>query len=237
MPWLWLGIGAIALLILLIWGASGPSTKGMARTLSWLFLAFLAVVLLFLVARFGGTAALLALLIFLLPVFMRLRGMGRFFRNLSGPKPGESSEVETPILRMHLDHDSGQLDGMILDGPDRGRYLSELNLDELKALLQECRLRDEESATLLEAYLARHRGGAWQQEERAETGSRGAASGRDGAMSRDEAFAILGLSPGAKPAEIRRAHHELMKKIHPDQGGSNYLATKINQAKETLLES
>ena len=215
MPWLWLGIGAIALLILLIWGASGPSTKGMARTLSWLFLAFLAVVLLFLVAcgdPFQGRRSRL-------------------------PSPPRQSTVETDILRMHLDHDSGQLDGMILDGPDRGRYLSELNLDELKALLQECRLRDEESATLLEAYLARHRGGAWQQEERAETGSRGAASGRDGAMSRDEAFAILGLSPGAKPAEIRRAHHELMKKIHPDQGGSNYLATKINQAKETLLGS
>jgi hypothetical protein len=244
MPWFWLGIGALALLALIVWGASGPSSRGMTRALSWLFIAFVAVLALFFVARFGGTAALIAALFFFLPLLFRLNGMRRFFRNLRGPTPGESSDVETPILRMHLDHDSGHLDGMVLDGEHRGRYLSELSLEELMALLQECRLRDSESATLLEAYLARHHGAAWQESgEAAGSGEKtherrgGRAPGSGAAMSREEAYAVLGLKRGASASEIRRAHHELMKKIHPDQGGSNYLATKINQAKETLLGS
>lgn len=244
MPWFWLGIGALVLLALIVWGGSGPSSKGMSRALSWLFIVFVVVLGLFLVARFGGTAALIAALVFFLPLLFRLNGMRRFFRNLRGPTPGESSDVETSILRMHLDHDSGHLDGMVLEGENRGRYLSELSLEELMELLQECRLRDSESATLLEAYLARHHSAAWQQSgESGNGGGRtrdsggGAGSKGGGTMSRKEAYAVLGLKPGASESKIRRAHHDLMKKIHPDQGGSNYLATKINQAKETLLGS
>jgi hypothetical protein len=105
-------------------------------------------------------------------------------------------------------------------------------------LLRECRAEDEEGARLLEAYLDRVRPG-WQDEMAG--ASAGGGSGRSGSgpsggdMTVDEAYAILGLSPGAGAEEIREAHHRLMIKLHPDHGGSDYLATQINRARDVLL--
>jgi hypothetical protein len=58
---------------------------------------------------------------------------------------------------------------------------------------------------------------------------------RDGAMSRDEALKVLGLGPGASADAVREAHRRLILQNHPDRGGSDYLAAKINQAKDVLL--
>ncbi|PCI45326.1 MAG: hypothetical protein COB49_10135 [Alphaproteobacteria bacterium] len=55
------------------------------------------------------------------------------------------------------------------------------------------------------------------------------------AMTRDEALDILGLSGNPDPAEIKDAHHKMMLKLHPDQGGSDYFASKLNQARDILL--
>lgn len=57
-----------------------------------------------------------------------------------------------------------------------------------------------------------------------------------GAMSSAEAYAVLGLKPGASADDVRAAHRRLMKDFHPDKGGSDYLAVKINQAKDLLLQ-
>lgn len=56
-------------------------------------------------------------------------------------------------------------------------------------------------------------------------------------MTEDEAYQVLGLEKGATTEAIHRSHRELMKKIHPDQGGTTYLATRVNQARDILLQT
>ncbi len=55
-------------------------------------------------------------------------------------------------------------------------------------------------------------------------------------MTRDEAFEILGLKPDATRDDIIKAHRKLMARVHPDKGGSDYLASSINQARKILLD-
>lgn len=166
----------------------------------------------------------------LLPLLARWRALGRMWRNAAGPSPGQQSEVTTRFLRMSLDHDTGLVSGVVLDGPFRGRTLQELTGAELIDLLRQCRIEDPQSATLLESYLDRTDPG-WRTAD-AEA-SRGPAAG----MTQEEAYRILGLEPGADEAAIKKAHRELMQKVHPDRGGSSYLAAKINEAKDLLLRT
>ena len=112
--------------------------------------------------------------------------------------------------------------------------LEDLELGDLIALWAECRGEDAQSAAVLEAYLDRTQGEAWR-EAAAQGGAGPRAPAGAGAMSQDEACDILGLEPGAGRAAIHEAHRRLMQKVHPDHGGSNYLAAKINQAKALLL--
>lgn len=179
----------------------------------------------------GKAADAVVLATTLVPFFVRWKALWTRMRNAAGPKPGGSSGVETAWLRMSLDHASGAMDGTVLRGALRGRRLGELSLAELRTLAAECR-GDADSVSLLEAYLDRLHPG-WRTAERpGDSPASGSA-----AMSRDEAWRVLGLEPGASQAAIREAHRRLMKKLHPDQGGSDYLAAKINQAKDLLLGS
>jgi hypothetical protein len=141
---------------------------------------------------------------------------------------GQRSSVRTAMLEMTLDHDTGQTDGHVLSGNFAGRQLSGLSQEELSALLHECMLRDMQGAQLLRAYMERIG------MQPGESGA-GARAGTNGAMTVAEAYEVLGLKPGSSADEVAAAHRALMKKYHPDQGGSTYLASKINEAKDVLL--
>lgn len=158
-----------------------------------------------------------------------------------GPAPGRTSRVATDHLEMELDHDSGAMRGRVLQGAFAGRELEALSPAELAQLWRDCRFADPQSAQLIEAYLEREHP-SWRDDLERASGGRGGtgqAGGPPGAepgrMSRAEAYRILGLAPGAGEDDIRRAHRELLKKMHPDRGGSDWLAAKINEAKDVLL--
>ncbi len=154
-----------------------------------------------------------------------------------GGSSGQQSNVETGWLRMQLDHATGRMDGDVLQGRHAGRRLSSLSFEDLILLLRDCQSHDNQAAALLEAYLDRSIGEDWR--ERAAQGDPGEAASpaQSGSMTREQAWEVLGLQPGASDAEIRAAHRRLMKKFHPDQGGSTYLAAQINRAKDLLLDA
>jgi hypothetical protein len=142
--------------------------------------------------------------------------------------------VRTDHLEMQLDHRTGRMRGRILKGFFQGRRVENLKPVELAHFWQDCRFVDPQSAQLIEAYLDRVHP-TWRDDmARAEAE---APKGADGRMTKEEALEILGLKPGASAEDIRRAHRDLMLKMHPDRGGSTYLAAKINEAKDVALDA
>ena len=195
--------------------------------LSWILLS-LGLLVLVLSGRAHWLLALIAVLLPFLRGWLNSRGATK---PNAEPAGGQTSTVHGKYLRMTLDHDSGDINGEVLAGRFKGKSLSQLDLDALLQLLDECR-DDEESLALLQAYLERAHGDSWRQA--AGAGQQPGASA-PGEMSRTEAFEVLGLSPEASESEIIDAHRRLMQKLHPDRGGSAYLAATINLAKDTLL--
>lgn len=167
--------------------------------------------------------------------FWMLSGGGGFGSFGSKPKsPGQTSSIVTEHLEMELDHDSGTIRGRVVKGMFAGRAIQSMRPEELALLWQDCRHVDVESAQIVEAYLDQ-RYPSWREDVR--RGEEAMSRGADGRMSVEEAYEILGLSPGASRDAIRRAHRDLMLKLHPDRGGSTYLAAKINEAKGVLLDN
>ncbi|HWB45771.1 MAG TPA: DnaJ domain-containing protein [Hyphomicrobiaceae bacterium] len=146
--------------------------------------------------------------------------------------PGNTSSVATEHLQVELDHDTGAIRGEVLKGAFAGRALDSLTPAETARLWQDCRFADPQSAKILEAYLDRVHP-SWRDDLARAQGA--GAQGADARMTREEAYEVLGLAAGAGEDDIRRAHRELMMKLHPDRGGSNFLAAKINEAKDVLL--
>jgi hypothetical protein len=152
------------------------------------------------------------------------------FSQRTKKRRGQASRVRSSYVEMELDHDSGNMTGRIIAGHYKGVPLEQLGVRTLASLLSDM---DDESRALLMAYLDRRDPG-WREHPNgdAATGRPAASSGK---MTEQEAYQILGLQPGANADAISRAHRTLMKKLHPDQGGSTYLAARINEAKEILL--
>jgi hypothetical protein len=147
--------------------------------------------------------------------------------------PGQKSRVRSQFLEMSLDHDSGELNGRIVAGSFAGRSLDEFDLPQLTAMISGF---DAESVALLESYLDR-RFPAWRQDAQGNAAGGRSRPAPGGKMTEEEAYQILGLQPGAGREDIGRAHRALMKKLHPDQGGSTYLAARVNEAKDILLRT
>ena len=240
MPFLLGGVVLLAGFLLLVWLFVNADPARLAQTLKWTGIAIggVAVLGLLLFPPARELAALLVPVALSRPMLARLRRLIDRYRTPSG---GQSSTVATAFLRMTLDHDTGTMTGTILQGRYAGLRIEEMGVGDLIDLLRECRAADEESARLVEAYLDRLHPD-WRDEmagARAGGGGTGgerqARTAPSGDMTVDEAYAILGLQPGATPAEIKEAHRRLMVKLHPDHGGSDYLASQINRARDILL--
>ncbi|MGC2409107.1 MAG: DnaJ domain-containing protein [Methyloceanibacter sp.] len=233
-------LAGVALLLVLIFGgrllATADPQKLAIIVRKTGGVAALAIAALFLVRGLIPLAiplAVFGLALVGLPVRPWFGGRGPF-GGTSRKSPGQKSEVRTEALDMELDHDSGRMEGRCLKGKFAGRTLSSLSDAELTLLLEELRITDAQGALLIEAYLDR-RSQDWRDrrsDDAAREAPRGPARSR---LSVEEAYAVLGLAAGASEKDVRAAHRKLMMKLHPDQGGSTYLAARINEAKDVLL--
>jgi hypothetical protein len=232
----------VGILLILRWFVTAEP-KTLVRLGTWIILGGVSVLAVVLAATgrlqwvIGAGMVLLPWLVPLIRAARRGSGAGN---GMSGGG-GRTSNVETRFLRMSLDHDSGELDGTILEGSLAGSRLSEIGLTDLLDLLVLSRHNDRQSAQVLEAYLDRAHPG-WRVHAEASGSASGDGSPRDGCdgaeggrMTPQEAYDILGLEPGADENAIKRAHHRLIANLHPDKGGTNYLAAKVNQARQVLL--
>lgn len=185
----------------------------------------------------GGLLTLLRRGVFGLPLIFI--GISWWRRNRSQrPVPteeGPKSTVRSANLEMELDHDTGEIDGRVLTGRLQGARLSKLNEDELLALYREI-YSDPESVALLESFLDRYHPDLRERVDPHSFRSPGGGVSDYKPMTRQEAYQILGLEPGASTEEIHQAWRRLIKGVHPDSGGSAFLAAKINTARDILLK-
>lgn len=226
-----IGVGVVLSVIALGWAFLAANPRTLARIL-----------------RALATVALLALAVRLLAVgqiqfAIMLAGAAAVVSGLipspfgggvrSAPTPGKRSTVRSAAFEMELDHDTGTLSGVVIAGRFEGRELASLSVEDLLALWLDLE-EDGESRALLEAYLDRRAPG-WREDMNAHAQPRFTGAPSTGPMTDQEAYQILGLEPGANEAEIREAHRRLMMAVHPDRGGSTFLAARINEAKDILL--
>ncbi|WMT87387.1 DnaJ domain-containing protein [Pelagibacterium sp. 26DY04] len=239
MTWLVLG-GALAVIVLYLATLfARGEIRRLVRTLRWVVGG----------ALLGGAGLLGARGQMLIASFLAAGGIGLLLRGRLGPidfgsglsSPNNASAVSSHHFDMRLDHETGEVSGTVRAGHFAGRPLAQLSAAECWALYDEVS-DDPDSLALYESWLNANRAG-WRDyfatefgmdpgEEEAAPGS-GPATEISGT---EEAYQILGLEPGASAEAIKAAHRKLMKSVHPDAGGSAFLAARINQAKDLLLK-
>lgn len=242
---------AVLLLVLVYWGLNSTArrftlTRNQSRVLIVLgiFLTVIMVLIVtgrlpiqFIIAPIGIIATfllrMLPSVLRLLPLWQMFKHRGGFQTRRQKADKDQSSVIRTEFLSMELHHHSGDMDGSVLKGSFKGKKLSELQQEQFMLLARECQ-RDPDSMQILEAYLERMHP-EWQHSQDSEN-TDSAGSTEDLVMNRELALEILGLADDADREEIMNAHRKLMQKMHPDRGGSEYLAKKINAARDFLLE-
>lgn len=180
-----------------------------------------------------------------LPLLIRLLPVVQMFRNRTAKSAygaagaADTSSIRTRFLLMQLQLSSGDMDGGVLEGRFKGARLSTMTVEDLLVLAEECS-RDADSLQILEAYLDRihpqWRAGVDDSASQASS-TQGSLGPSETVMTEAMALEILGLQPGASREEVVQAHRRLMQKMHPDRGGSDYLAKKINAARDFLLDA
>lgn len=230
MQYVLIGGGALLALLVLMQLTRNTTPRKMARLLRWIAGGVLAAVSLLFIMR--GAAGLVTFTGPVAYMILRYGRVGSF--SFEGTEVSEDNEstVKSRFIAMTLDHDTGAVSGRVVAGRFRGRDLFDLDEIQMRALLDEVS-GDSDSLALLETWLDKNRTG-WR--EYFGGAAAGEAAGDAPAADPDaEAYEVLGLSPGASEEEIRAAHKRLMLGVHPDQGGSTYLAARINAAKDRLL--
>jgi hypothetical protein len=197
---------------------------------------------LYILAALGTGLIVLAKRLFpFLRYFPLFQGLFQKAKAKKSSGTSKHSSVETSLLKMTLDHESGEIDGELLDTVSEGKYLSEFELPDLISLYILAGKQYPDSTEILATYLDRKYGTDWREAANAENSSQesgqNARESDNSEMTVIEAYAVLGLDNNATEEEIIAAHRKLMLKLHPDKGGSNYLATKINQAKDLLVSN
>ncbi len=242
-----IGLLALLVLVLLLMLFERADPARLARSLVWLAVLLGVAAALALIAS-GRLAQSLPAILSALLIFWQRGALQRWTRrglNRAGAGARRRSRVETEWLAMSLDLATGTLDGTVRRGRFAGRALGGLSDEECLTLYHEL-AADEESRRLLAAYLDRRMPG-WRArttgaQDADAAGSAGSAGSADtggvggSGMTREQALQILGLEEGAGHDEIITAHRRLMQKLHPDHGGSDYLAAQINLAKKVLLD-
>lgn len=228
MPYLILGVGLLGVLLLAARSFVAADASTMSQYAGWFVLGIAATgVITFLIVM--ATSERLG------PALVVATGAGsigfRVWRRWREREQMRAARVTTSVLNMELDKQTGAMTGRVLRGPYAGRRIEDLDQGELIALWRQCVAEDEAGARLLETYLDRLRPD-WRQ---AASGGSGSGGAPGDVMTREQAYAILDLEPGAGDEQIKDAHRRLMMKLHPDHGGSTFLAAQINRAKEFLL--
>lgn len=228
MPLAALALGALALVLLLVllraFATAQIEQVKKAAAVGGAILGFAIIAVLLATGRSGQVFWALALFGPALWRWWQGRRLARRFSRAPGDA-ADASRITTATLDLALDHASGAMTGQVRRGPHAGRDLADLPLGALRALLADCSANDPESVPLLEAWLDRDQPG-WRTAPPPPS---------DTPLSRADALAILGLEEGASEIAIRAAHRRLMRAAHPDQGGSDWLAARLNAARDLLL--
>jgi len=233
-------IGSLSGLGLLLYFFISTPAARLKRIVFWSAGIVSVGIFIFLLYRLSGSF-LWSWVVFLIPLILRWRGLiqqiRRAAKTASGPAKGQVSSVNTEFLEMNLNHDTGEMSGLVKKGEKKGYRIETLNLNQLLELIEESK-SDAASIQLLERFLDKYFDENWR--ETYQSSSDRYENNNDyssDSISRAQALKILGLVEPVTDEQIKEAHRRLILANHPDRGGSTFLATQINKAKDVLLEN